>query len=202
MRHPSLAALLAAAALLPGPAHLAAQAPPLPIRSDPSGFHFAGHVHGAGMTTEDDDEVESGPGLALALGWGFNRSLTLYIEAAAANVAMADFDDSYTLAHVDLGARFHFGDSASSVLPYIAVAYTGRAAVADVLGYDLTMSGAGLSFGGGVLIFASRRAAVDLGVKWTVGTFTEVEYRGARESLDMDATSARVNVGVAWWAGR
>lgn len=60
MRHPSLAALLAAAALRPGPAFLAAQASPSPIRSDPTGFHFAGQLHGAGITTEDDDEVESG----------------------------------------------------------------------------------------------------------------------------------------------
>lgn len=202
MRHPSLAALLAAATLLPGPTPLAAQAPPSPIRSDPTGFHFAGQLQGAGITTEDDDEVESGPGLALALGWGVNRTLTLYVEAAGANVAMAGFDDTYTLAHVDLGARMHFGQSTSSARPYLAVAYSGRAAVMDVLGHDLTMSGTGLTFGGGVLLFASRRAAVDLGVRWTVSTFTEVEYRGDRESLDLEATSARLNVGVAWWAGR
>ncbi len=202
MRNTHLAALLAAAALLPGPAFLAAQAPPSPIRSDPTGFHVAGYVHGAGIVYEDDDEPESGAGVSLALGWGVSRTVTLYLEGAGASVQMADLDDTYTLAHFDLGARIHFRGPQAKALPYLTFGYSGRAAALDLDGDPFTISGAGPSFGGGVLVFLSPRAALDFGLEWTMGKFTEAEYQGETADIDISATSARFNVGLAWWAGR
>ena len=198
MRHSPLAVLLAAAALLPGLASLSAQG----VRSDPTGFHAAGYLQGAGIMFEDDDEAESGGGVGLALGWGLNRTVTLYAEAAGAQVEMQDFDDTYTLAHVDLGARFHFRGPEAKALPYLTVGLTGRAAELELLGNPFTITGAGVSFGGGVLVFLSRKAALDLGVKWTAGSFKEAEYLGEKADIDMAATSARVSIGLAWWAGR
>lgn len=202
MRNSPLAALLAAAALLAGSTSLAAQAPLSPVRSDPTGFHVAGYLSGAGIVYEDDDEAESGPGAALALGWGVSRSVTLYLEGAGANVQMTDLDDTYTLAHVDLGVRIHFRGPQATVLPYLTVGYSGRAAALDLDGDPFTISGAGPSFGGGLLVFLSRRAALDFGLKWTAGKFTEAEYLGEKVDIDILATSARFNVGLAWWAGR
>lgn len=202
MKHTHLAALLAAAALLPGPASLAAQATPFPVRSDPTGFHLAGYLSGAGIVYEDGDEAESGGGGALALGWGVSRAVTLYLEGAGARVQMTDLDDTYTLAHFDVGARIHFRGPEAQALPYLTVGYSGRAASLDLYGDPFTISGAGPSFGGGVLVFFSPSAALDLGLKWTVGTFTEAEYQGESADIDVSATSARFNVGLAWWAGR
>jgi len=202
MDHRSLAGLLAAAALLAGPVALVAQAPPSPVRSDPTGFHLAGYLGGAGIVFEDDDEAEAGAGGALALGFGLNRTVTLYLEGAGASVEMADVSDTYILAHFDLGARLHFRGPEATVLPYVTVAYSGRAAQLDLDGDPFTIAGAGPSFGGGLLVFLSRSAALDFGVKWTVGSFTEAEYLGAKEEIDLSATSARVSVGVGWWAGR
>lgn len=48
-------------------------------------------------------------------------------------------------------------------------------------------------------MFLCRSVALDLGVLWTLGSFTEAEYRG---TVDVSATSARVDLGVSWWAGR
>ena len=50
-------------------------------------------------------------------------------------------------------------------------------------------------------IFLRRSTALDLGLRWTAGSFTEAEYQGIRETIDMGATSARFDVGVNWWAG-
>lgn len=202
MKHTHLAALLAAAALLPGPASLAAQATPFPVQSDPTGFHVAGYVSGAGIVYEDADEAESGAGGALALGWGVSRTVTLYLQGAGANVQMKDLDDTYTLAHFDLGARIHFRGPEATALPYLTVGYSGRAAALDLDGDPVTISGAGPSFGGGVLVFLRPSTALDIGVTWNTGTFTEAEYQGETADIDISATSARFNVGLAWWAGR
>lgn len=201
--HPtSPAALLVAALLLSGPASLAAQAAPLPQRSDPTGFHIAGRVAGAGIVFEDEDEAETGAGLALALGWGVNRTLTLFAEGAGASIELMDGSDTYTLAHFDLGVRLNFRGPEATALPYLTLAYSGRSAGLDVGGDLLTITGAGPTFGGGIAVFLSRSAALDLGLRWTAGAFTEAEYLGDTESIDVSATSARFDLGVSWWAGR
>ncbi|MDP2955171.1 MAG: hypothetical protein Q8N53_02015 [Longimicrobiales bacterium] len=105
MRHALLAALFASAALLLlSPPEAAAQARSW---SDPTGFHVGVKIDGAAITYEDDDEAESGTGGALSLGWGLNNLVTLYLEGAGATVETLDGLDTYTLAHVDLGARFN-----------------------------------------------------------------------------------------------
>ncbi|MHB1191962.1 MAG: outer membrane beta-barrel protein [Longimicrobiales bacterium] len=202
MHRVRLAALLVAAALLPAPAALAAQASALPVRSDPTGFHLAAHLAGAAIAYEGDGEAESGGGAGLALGWGVNRTVTLFLEAAGANVEMAEFDDTYTLAHVDLGVRLNFRGPQARALPYLTLAYSGRAAELDLDGDPFTITGAAPSFGGGVLVFLSRSAALDVGLRWTVGSFSEAEYQGEKADIDIAATSARFDLGIAWWAGR
>lgn len=202
MRNTHLAALLAAAALLTGPTLVAAQAPPTPLKSNPTGFHVAGSVNGAGIMYEGDSDAETGPGGSLALGWGVSRTVTLFVQGSAATIDMIDFTDTYTLAHFDLGVRFNFRGPQARVLPYLTAAASGRAAGLDLGGDLFTITGVGPSFGGGLAVFLSSSAALDFGVLWTVGSFTEAEYRGMKETVDLSATSARVSVGVSWWAGR
>lgn len=202
MRNTHLAALLAAAALLTGPTLVAAQAPPTPMKSNPTGFHVAGYVNGSGIVYEGDSDAESGPGAGLALGWGVSRTITLFARGSGANISMVDFSDTYTLAHFDLGARFNLRGPEARVLPYLTAAVSGRSAGLDIAGDLFTITGVGPSFGGGLAVFMSPSAALDLGVLWTAGSFTEAEYRGMKETVDLSATSARVSVGVSWWAGR
>ena len=76
-------------------------------RSDPTGFHLAGFLNGSALQVDGEDVTESGPGAGLAVGYGFSRTVTLYLEAAGASVQMADLDDTYALAHVDLGIRLN-----------------------------------------------------------------------------------------------
>jgi hypothetical protein len=159
-------------------------------------------VAGAGIVYEGDDVTESGAGAGLALGWGVNRTVTLFLEGSGASVDMADFNDSYALVHFDLGVRLNMRGPQAKALPYVALAYSGRSAGLDLGGDLFTITGAGPSFGGGVAVFFNPAVALDIGLRWTTGSFTEAEYRGAKESVDLSATSARFNLGVAWWAGR
>jgi opacity protein-like surface antigen len=177
----------------------AAQPVPL-VLSDPTGFHLAGYLSGSAIQYEDDNDTESGGGIALALGWGINRTVTIYLRGSAAEVDMAGLSDTYALAHVDLAARVHFRGPEAKVLPFVTAGVSARAAEIDLLGAPFSITGAGPTLGGGVAIFVNPSLAIDIGLTWTTGTFTEAEYRGVREEIDISATSTRFEVGVAWWA--
>jgi len=189
--------LLTLTSLLLVPSDSAAQE-----KSNPTGFHLGARLNGSSIKFEGDNTKESGGGGGLAIGYGINRKVTLYAEGVGASVEMADFNESYTLAHFDLGVRLNFGGVARSTLGFVNLALTGRAAAIDLLGSPFSISGAGLTVGGGVAFFLDPSTSIDLGLKWTGGTFTEAEYRGVTETIDVSATSARFDIGLSWWAGR
>ena len=172
------------------------------VASNPTGFHLGARLNGSAIQYENDDDTESGGGLGLALGYGFNRTVTLYAEGVGASVQMVDLSDTYTLAHFDLGVRLNLGGEARSTLGFVSLGLSGRAAGLDLQGDPFTIVGAGFTVGGGVAFFLNPSASIDLGLKWTGGSFTEAEYRGRTESIDVSATSARFDVGFSWWAGR
>ena len=188
------AAAVAAALVLAAPATAEAQ-------STTEGFHFGANLHGAAIHYESDGEPESGPGLGLELGYGVSRMVTLYLEVSGANVETYDGRDSYSLGHADLGVRLNLGGPERSVLGYFVGALNGRAANIRIAGDPFEITGAGLTLGGGLLVFLNRSAALDFGLRWTGGSFSDAEYRGRTESIDLSANSARLNIGFAWWAG-
>ncbi|MEJ2205880.1 MAG: outer membrane beta-barrel protein, partial [Gemmatimonadota bacterium] len=192
------AVLALAAAILLAAGAAAQQGPP--VTSDPTGFHLAGYLNGSAIEYEGDNETESGGGIALALGWGVNRRVTIYLRGSAAEVDMAGLNDTYALAHFDIAARVHFRGPEAQVLPFVMGGVSGRAAQIDLLGDPFSITGAGPTLGGGVAIFLNPSLAIDIGLSWTAGTFTQAEYRGLTEEIDISATSARFEAGVAWWA--
>lgn len=171
------------------------------IRSTTEGFHLAGYLNGSAIEYRGDGEIESGPGFGLGLGYGVSRLVTLYVDVAAADVQLASGTGSYVLAHADVGAQFTFGGPQRSVLGYLTTGFNGRATNTSVNGSSLVMHGGGLSLGGGLLVFLSRTAALDFGLRWSAGSFSEAKYRGTSESIDVGASSARLNVGLSWWGG-
>ena len=65
---------------------------------------------------------------------------------------------------------------------------------------EVTISGAGLSLGGGVDIYFSETFGLDVQLLWTGGTFTTVTVDNVSVSgLDFEATSTRFNIGISWW---
>ena len=199
MRKAVLAALLASFAFVVlAPAHASAQS-----RSDPTGFHAGLYLNGSAITYEGSDEAESGGGYGLTLGWGLTNLVTLYLEGSGAQVETLDGSDTYTLGHFDVGARVNFLAPYKRWRPFATVGLSGRAAEGDVGGAIVTLSGTGLTVGGGVAYFISRKIAVDLGLKWTAGDFTDAELNDVAVDIDpIGATSARFDLGVAYWHGR
>lgn len=191
------AVTLAAAVTLQPTGALAQEAPP--VMSDPTGFHLGGYLNGSGIEYEGNNDTESGGGIALALGWGINRTVTVYLRGSAAEVEMTGLNDTYALAHFDFAARVHLRGPEAQVLPFVTAGGSVRAAEIDILGDPFSITGTGPTLGGGLAIFLRPALAIDIGLTWTGGAFTEAEYRGLKEEIDISATSVRFEAGVAWW---
>ncbi len=172
------------------------------------GFNLGAHLQGGSLYVGDADG-ESGGGLGVRLGYGINRIVDLYIEADGISVDSSnpkELQGDWTLAHIDLGARFHFANTLRSWVPYLDAAIGGRVASvrnAEVEDQDvgtIKFNGGALSLGGGLSVYLKENLALDVGVKASFGTFNEVEIGTLSiGDLDIEATSTRFKVGIVWW---
>jgi len=183
------------------PARAAAQA------STTRGFNLAGHFLGASLEVEDQDRREGGGG-GLLLGYGFNRSFQLFLQLDGAefDIENTDVDGRWTMGHVDLGLRYHFANSLRRWVPYVQGAFTARgvsvenATVQGNPAADVGFFGGGFTFGGGLMIYFSETVAADIQLAFTGGEFTEIKVNNVTVSgLELDAQSARFDLGVSWW---
>lgn len=199
------AGLLAAAALALAPALLAAQDVPVLLRSTTRGLMLGASLNGATLRSDTltNGDTHSGAGFGLKAGYGFTPHFQLFLGVSAAD--MKPHGSSYVLSHADIGARYHFGDDRQHWRPFLEAAVTGMATVEKNVQFqgstgDLTLSGAGGSFGGGVLYFASRHMAVDAALRWTVGSFTTEKYGNVSVTgNDWRAVTSRADIGIAWF---
>ncbi|HWK89477.1 MAG TPA: outer membrane beta-barrel protein, partial [Longimicrobium sp.] len=167
--------------LLLSAAALATAAPLHAQLSKNSGFVGNLHLNGSSITlTGDDNETEAGGGVGLMLGYGFNENITLFFNFDFAQAEYANEDDdiagdgNFDLAHGDLGLRVNFGSTASRVRPFVIAAFSGIVEAdegEDELGNEVEaqITGGGLTVGGGVQYFFSRRFALDAGLSVTSG---------------------------------
>lgn len=194
-------------ALLVAVAALTAASPVFGQSSTTRGFTVGAHLQGASLTVEDDDPSDGG-GAGLRLGYGLNRSFTLYLEADGIrfDVENEEFGGEWTMGHADLGVRYNFANSLRRWVPFLEAALGGRAVrleEATVSGEDageLEFSGGSASIGGGVSYFVGETFALETLVKFTGGTFEQVDVGDISvNNLDIDASSFRFKIGVAWW---
>lgn len=184
------------------------QHPAAQTRSNTTRLFFTAGLDGASINSDElNQSNRSGPGLHIGGGWGFNSHFALFLDAAAANIDGGG--DDYTLSHVDIGARYHFGASANALRPYLEASFTGRTAALDdqnVEGnddVDIDLSGPAFTVGGGILYFFKPGWAFNAHAKWSFGTFSRVRVENiTADGLDVDATSGRLAVGVSWFPGR
>jgi outer membrane protein W len=119
-------------------------------------------------------------------------------------------DESYSLLHLDLGARYHFANPARRIVPFIDVGGARRTATRnDVIltgndnvthGGQVKMSGVGFTVGGGFNYFARPKVAVSVGVTRAIGEFSDLEFGGEpTPDLQVPANTTRLNVGVLWF---
>lgn len=164
---------------------------------------------GTSLTVEKGDE-NNGGGLGLRVGYGFNRIVTGFITLDGSAVQIPASNSfvagEWTLAHAEVGARFHFANSLRRWVPYLETSIGARSVSIENTSVNnspagkVSFNGPALSVGTGMSIFASPKWAFDAGLRWTGGTFTEVDLGSAAlRNLDIDAASFRLGVGVVWW---
>ena len=144
----------------------------------------------------------SGPGDGAALvglwtGYGLNRVVTPYLGGAYADIRSRGLEafDRLTFTHVDLGVRLHlavrrrwvpYGDLALTFWQVSDVVRNGEPTTTDFTALPT------LGLGGGLAIYLSESWAFDVNIKAARGTLSGT-------SLQLDAASARVGVGLSWW---
>jgi hypothetical protein len=65
---------------------------------------------------------------------------------------------------------------------------------------DVGFYGGALSIGGGIMFYFNETLAADLQLIGSGGRFERIKIDNVTiDGLDFDATSARVNIGIAWW---
>ena len=195
------AVVLAAIAASIGASPLIAQ------RSTTRGFTVGAHLQGASLQVEDDDP-SGGGGFGARVGYGFNRRFTGYteVDAIVFDVANPDFGGYWSMVHVDLGLRYNFANSLRRWVPLLETAIGVRGVNVDdarVDGEDvgeLNFSGGAFSLGGGISFFPTEKLAIETLVKFTSGTFEQVDVGNVSvRDLNIDANSFRFKLGLAWW---
>ena len=186
----------ARAALLAFAASMAAW-PAVAQRSTTRGFTVGAHLQGASLTVEEGDP-DGGGGLGARVGYGFNRRFTGYFETDAIvfDVANPDFGGYWSMVHVDVGVRFNFANSLRRLVPFLEGAIGARAVNVDDANVDgdsvgeLNFSGGAFSLGGGVSFFATEKLAIETIMKFSGGTFEQVDVGNLSvNNLDIDASS-------------
>ena len=188
----------------------AALAQPLEAqKSTTRGFHLGVHLQGASLSIEGDETSDEGGGIGIHVGYGINRIVTLFadLDGAAVTVEGADtLSGDWSMAHVDIGARFHFANSLRRWVPYLEAAVGWRtvgvddANVATETLESVNFNGGSFSVGGGISVYLSETWALDLGARFTTGEFTEIDLGSVSvNDLDIDAQSGRLNLGIIWW---
>lgn len=110
-----LAVILAAA--LASPAAADAQL------STTRGLSVGVHVIGTSLATENND-TRSGGGLSARLGYGFNRIVTGFVHVDGSEIEIPEqrgnsgITGEWSMAHAEIGARFHFANSLRRWVPY------------------------------------------------------------------------------------
>lgn len=189
-------------------AALAAAAPLAAQESTTRGFNIGLHLSGQSLTPEDGDRSNAG-GAGLIVGYGFNRTVELFLQLDAGqfDVENAAVEGDWTMGHADIGVRFHFANSLRSWVPYLQGAIGGRAVEVKngvintvTQSEDVSLTGSTFTLGGGIMFYFNETVAADLQLALSGGRFTDIKvgdltYTGG----ELDATSARFNIGVSWW---
>ena len=169
-------------------------------KSRAAGFFLGGGLDGESIVVYGDPNVEeSGGGVDFTIGYGFSQHWSLYAQANASQIAAAGGGE-YSLAHFDVGTRIHFRAGSHTVVPFLQVALTGRAAVDDINGTTTTSSGGGISLGTGLNLHFTPAVAFSTSIMWTLGAFDT--FKVGDRTLDgssIVAGSTRVHFGVVWF---
>jgi len=172
-------------------------------KSTSSGFFVGLGAEGASIMTNDDAKTtDSGGGAGIVLGYGFSTRWSLYGQLSGATINAGESDDTYSLGHVDVGARVHFRAGRNVVVPFLQFGLSARGVSQDVNGVTVRGSGGALSFGAGLNAHFTPKVAFSSAVTWSVGNFDRFQVGNlVTGNFSVTATTTRLHVGLLWFPG-
>ncbi len=158
-------------------------------------------ISGAGENS--GDKADAGYGAGAVVGYGFTDRVMLFVGVDFAEVEpQAEDRDGprYELGTGEIGLRVSFRDAQRRWRPYLTAALSGVVTNDEADGDEISVSGAGLTVGGGGQYFLSRRVALDGGLNATMGSFSTIEVNGDRDDLPegIGFIHSRMHLGVSW----
>ncbi len=177
--------------------------------STAKGLIISAHLNGSRITAKDvTDESDSGVGFGLQLGYGFTSQLAIVLSGTAAAMKSDERDD-YTLTHYDVMGRYSFTGPTRRLVPFVEAGYTRRELSMDDVTLDLgnspstddiSVTGNGITLGGGAQYYVSPKLALGVGLKWTTGDLTTVKFGNVSiDGQDIDSKTLRLDLGVTWY---
>jgi opacity protein-like surface antigen len=182
------------------------------VSSVNDGFSLGLYLQGAGLDPEDDLD-DSGGGASLEAGYGFGEGFSLFLAfGVAAMEPDADKQGAaYALSELDLGGRWSFRGSDARWRPFAEAALTTMLATfedvrfGDLPSADVEVRGPAFSVGGGIEYFFRPSWSAGLGVRWSAGSFDEIEVGNVTVELDpedeFDVRTTRVQLGARYHFG-
>jgi len=138
-----------------------------------------------------EDGTDMGGGAGLRISYGLNQTVAFYFATDVATLSAKLFD--YSVSHTDFGLRFSLANSTSEMVPYVEGAYSRRAWYQEAYSNEKAFMGNSATLGGGIQHFVNPNIALDAGVLFSYGTFTDAKVNGA---------SVPVRSGDAIWSSR
>ncbi|HLL84774.1 MAG TPA: outer membrane beta-barrel protein [Longimicrobium sp.] len=178
-------------------------------RSTTAGFHLGAALNGSSIKFDLEDEEtglpierENGAGITLTAGYNFTPQFGLLINLTGASLEVEG--GSLGLGHADLAGRFSLANPATALVPYLELGVTSIALVEDEESdEDVTISGTGFTGAAGLNYFFSPKLALDANLRFTMGELDTFKVGGNSQTIDegVDATTARINIGISWFPG-
>jgi len=200
MRHTTVRPLLAAA-LVSVTFAAAANAQRVP---DVRGLHLGAAVNATSIKLDEtafsDDQRENGYGANIYAGYNFTQNLGLLLSLTASNINDSDTED-FGVAHIDFLGRASF-PGRSAFVPYLEIGVGLVGAEYEVEGEEVELvEGTGITFGGGLNYFFTRRVALDLGFRFTTGEFgtAKIDNREVEIGDGVGFNTTRLNLGFAFY---
>jgi hypothetical protein len=176
--------------------------------STTGGWTLGGHLQASRVDPERFPATDGG-GLGLEAAYGLNNGVSFFLTLAGATMRPDQFGaPDYVLSHGDLGVRYRFRTEAVRWRPYLEGALSGLAMtwedvrIGDRERVDVEIRGGALSLGGGVEYFMNPRWALFGGVRWSSGSFQEVQIDQVTVRLDpsdeIDLFTSRLQIGVGY----
>ena len=177
------------------------------VRSTSHGFIVGGNAQGV-VVKPDTGEQDQGGGAGFDVAWGFRNGLSIFLSGGAAKLQPEDETlDSYTFGFGDFGVRYLFRNDDARLRPFAELAASTVHMEQEnvdlgVFGEsDVTISGPAFTVGGGLAYWFAPSTALDLGLRWSTGSFRSIEADGVTVTLeddDYDLTSYRARLGLRY----